>query len=126
MRGLLDTSVFIAREQARALGGLPDEAAVSVMTLAELHLGVLLADSPEVRAVRVKTLGEVERSFDPLPVDDSVARSFASIAAAARRAGRKPRIVDALIAATAVAHGLPVFTQDEDFAEMPEVQVVRI
>lgn len=125
-RGLLDTSVFIAREAGRPLGGLPDGAAISVLTLAELHLGVLLADEPGVRAARVRTLGSVEALFEPLPIDAAVARTFAALVAEARRAGRRPKVMDALIAATAVAHGLPVYTQDEDFQALPRVQVVRV
>ncbi|MGH2675954.1 MAG: PIN domain-containing protein [Actinomycetota bacterium] len=126
MRGLLDTSVFVAREQNRPLDGLPDEGAISVITLAELHLGVLLADGTSVRARRLRTVGRVERMFDPLPVDDVVARIFAEIVAEARRGGRRPKIMDTFIAATGIAHGLPVFTQDADFDVIPQVDVVRV
>lgn len=126
MRGLLDTSVFIGQEQERDLAPLPDEAAISVMTLAELHVGVLLAAGPKVRAQRLRTLSRVEGTFDPLPVEDSVARSFAEIAADARRKRRHPRVVDALIAATAVAHDLPLYSQDQDFALMPRVHLVLV
>lgn len=126
MTGLLDTSVFVAQEQGRPLGKLPDRAAISVVTLAELHLGVLLAGEPAVQALRLRTLSEVERTFDPLPVDADVARSFAVIVAEARRAGKRPKIMDAWIAATAVAHRIPVYTQDADFSEMPQVEVVAV
>lgn len=126
MKGLLDTTVLIAREQGRPLGGLPEESAISVVTLAELHIGVLLADEPRIRAQRMRSLSEVERSFDPLPVDTDVARNFAMIVADARKRGRKPKIMDAWIAATAVTHDLPVYTQDVDFDELAEVQVVRV
>lgn len=126
MRGLLDTSVFVARERERPVERLPDEAAISVMTLGELHLGVLVARDPASRAKRLRTLTEVERRFDALPVDDTVARRFAEIAAEARRLGRRPQVVDTLIAATAATHGIPVFTQDADFEAIPGVEVVRV
>ena len=126
MRGLLDTSVFVAREQDRPLGELPDEAAISVMTLAELHVGVLVAEDPIVRAQRLRTLTLVERTFDALPVDDQVARRFVEIVAAARRQGHRPTIVDALIAATAIRHDLPLYTQDDDFGSIPGVHAVRM
>lgn len=126
MRGVLDTSVLVAREQERPLGDLPDEAAISVVTVAELHLGVLLADDPRVRAERLRTLSNVERSFDALPIDDEVARAFAVIVADARRRGRKPKITDAWIAATALAHTLPLFTQDAGFDDLAGVQVIRV
>lgn len=126
MRGLLDTSVFVAREQARPIADLPEEAAISVVTLAELHIGVLVADDTGVRAQRLRTLSEVERTFDPLPVDDEVARAFARLAAGARKEGRRPKIMDTFIAATALTHELPVYTQDEDFDGLPGVQVVHV
>ena len=126
MRGLLDTSVFVAREQGRPLGRLPDEAAVSVVTLAELHLGVLLAEEPRIRSVRLHTLSTVERTFDALPVDDDVARAFAVIVAEARRKRARPKIMDAWIAATAVANHIPVFTQDTDFASFLDVEVLQV
>ncbi len=126
MKGLLDTTVLIAREQGRPLGALPEESAISVVTLAELHIGVLLADEPRMRAQRMRSLSEVERSFDALPVDKDVARNFAVIVADARKRGKKPKIMDAWIAATAVSHDLPVYTQDVDFDDLAEVHVVRV
>lgn len=125
-RGLLDTSVFIARESGRRLGDLPDAAAVSVVTVAELHLGVLMAQGAAVRARRLRTLTAVQDLFEPLAIDAEVARRFAELAAAARRQGKKPKIMDTWIAATAAAHDLVVYTQDEDFAEIPGVAVQRV
>jgi predicted nucleic acid-binding protein len=126
MRGLLDTSVFVAREAGRPLDNLPDEPAVSVITLGELHLGVLRAKDGETRARRLRTVSRVEREFDAIPIDAEVARTFASIVAEARAAGRRPHAMDAWIAATAVRHGLVVFTQDADFDGIPQVQVQRV
>jgi len=125
-RGLLDTSVFVARENQRPLGALPDTAAVSVVTIAELHLGVLMAEDPQIRAQRLRTLSAVEALFEPLPIDAAVARAFAELAAEARRQGKRPKIMDTWIAATAVALDLPVYTQDEDFLAIPHVQVIRV
>lgn len=127
MRGLLDTSVFIAGEQGRALDEerLPDEAAVSVVTVAELQLGVHLAATEDVRARRLATLGAVQAAYLPLPVDAAVASAFAALVAAARRAGRRPRVQDAWIAATARAHHVPVYSQDADFEHL-DVAVVRV
>ena len=126
MRGLLDRSVFIAREAGRPLEGLPDELAVSVMTLGELHLGVLRATDGQTRARRLRTVSRVEREFDAIPIDAEIARTFASIIAETRAAGRRPHGMDAWIAATAVRHGLVVFTQDADFPDIPQVKVQRV
>jgi predicted nucleic acid-binding protein len=126
MKGLLDTSVFVAREAGRSLESLPDEPAISVVTLAELHLGVLLAKDGLTRAKRLRTVTRVERKFDAIPIDSEVARTFASIAGQARAAGRRPRVMDLWIAATGVRHGLVVFTQDADFDDIPQVQVQRV
>jgi predicted nucleic acid-binding protein len=123
--GLLDTSVFVARESDRPLAALPDEGRVSVVTVAELRIGVLMVDDPSIRAQRMRTLTEVE-ALEPLPVDDDAARAFAEIVADSRRRGRRPKILDALIAATARARTLPVYTQDADFEDMAGITVVRV
>lgn len=125
MSGLLDTSVFVARESGRPLASLPDEGRVSVITLAELRIGVLVADDVSIRAQRLRTLSEVE-ALEPLPVDDAAARAFAEIAADSRRRGKRPKILDALIAATASSRAMPVYIQDADFEGMVGVQVVRV
>jgi len=126
MKGLLDTSVFIAGEAGRPIESLPDEPAVSVVTLAELHLGVLRARDAQTRARRLRTVSRVEREYDAIPIDAEVARTFASIVGDARAAGRRPKVMDVWIAATGVRHGLVVFTQDADFADIPQVQVQRV
>jgi predicted nucleic acid-binding protein len=123
--GLLDTSVFVARESDRPLGSLPDDGRVSVITVAELRIGVLVTDDPAIRAQRMRTLSAVE-ALEPLPVDDSAARAFAEIVADSRTRGQRPRILGALIAATAVSRGIPVYTQDADFEDMARVEVVRV
>ncbi len=125
-RGLLDTSVFIAAERGRPLGPSPDDAFLSVVTLAELNLGVLMAADPEIRALRLRTLAYVHTAFDALPIDGQVATICAELNAAARRQGKRPRVNDLWIAATAVSHDLPVYTQDDDFLAIPLVRVVRI
>jgi predicted nucleic acid-binding protein len=127
VRGLLDTSVFIAGEQGRVLATelLPDEAAISVITIAELELGVHLASSEEVRGRRLRTLHALRETYVALPIDESVASAFAEIVAIARRAGRRPRVQDTWIAATARAHGVAVYSQDGDFDDLA-VDVVRV
>jgi predicted nucleic acid-binding protein len=127
VRGLLDTSIFIADEQGREVDSsrLPDEAAVSVVTLAELELGVHMAGSEESRGSRLRTLQAIRPTYVALPVDDDVASAFAELVATARRAGRRPKIQDTWIAATARAHQVAVFTQDDDFADLA-IEAVRV
>ena len=127
MRGLLDTSVFIADEEGRPLASdtLPDEAAISVITLAELELGVHMAASEAVRGVRLRTLQATQSTYVALPIDAAVASAFAELVAIARRAGGRPKVQDAWIAATARAVGVPVYTQDRDFDDL-SVDVVRV
>lgn len=85
-----------------------------------------MADDPVTRATRLRTLSSVEEVFDPLPVTVDVTRIFAELAAEARREGRRPKIMDTWIAATALSHDLPVYTQDSDFDSIPKVLVVRM
>ena len=125
-RGLLDTSIFIAEEAGRPLGPMPPQRATSVVTFAELHLGVLMADDPAVRARRLRTLSAARELFEPLPIDGTVARIFGELVAEARRRGRRPKVNDTWIAAIAVANDLPVYTQDDDFTGIPRVRVVRV
>jgi predicted nucleic acid-binding protein len=125
-RGLLDTSVFIAREAGRPLGDLPEAAAILVVTIAELHPGVLMAHGSPARARRLRTLAAVQSTFEPLPIDSDVARTFAELVAKARRRGRRPKIMDMWIAATAVTHNLPVYTQGEDFVAIPDVRLHQV
>jgi predicted nucleic acid-binding protein len=125
-RAIADTSVFIAREIGRPLGELPDEIAVSVITAAELELGVLRARDAATRATRLATLSQVRSQYPLLQIDDATASAFARIADEELRAGRKLRRHDTWIAATAMRHGVPVVTQDDDFTSFASVNVIRV
>ena len=126
MRGLLDTSVVIGTMVA----DLPEQAAISAATLAELHFGVHLAKDETARALRLRRLGEIEARFAALPVDEAVARAYGELAAVTVGAGRKvrTRVIDLLIAATARVHEVPLFTRNaqdfEPFAEVIDLRVV--
>lgn len=112
---LADTSVFVAAEQGRPLGVPPaGDARVSVATLTELGVGVRRASSEPLRKLRRSTMERAHR-FIALPYDEAVADRLAELLAAARDAGRRAGAMDAIIAATALAHGLAVWTQDDDF-----------
>ncbi len=124
-RAIADTSVFIAQEAGRDLGPIPNDLAVSVITTAELELGVLRAKDTATRALRLATLSRA-RARQPLPIDAEVGSCFARIAATEREAGRKVRLHDAWIAATAMRHGAAVVTQDADFSVFTEVAVIRV
>jgi len=119
-RGVLDTSVLIATD----VTPIPGELAISVVSLAELRFGVLVAKSDEARAARLTRLTALQRRFDPLPVDDAVADSYGQLAARVARAGRQPRarVMDLLIAATAHAHDASVYTRNpEDLAGLDDL-----
>ncbi|WP_239341803.1 type II toxin-antitoxin system VapC family toxin [Frankia sp. CiP3] len=119
-QGLLDTNILILRRWVN-VAELPDEMAISVVTLAELSAGPHqvrrndeqdLYDEHAERARRMEILQRVENEFDPIPFDAEAARVYGRLSAAIVAAGRKPRrrIADLMIAATAVAEGLPLFT----------------
>jgi len=118
---LADTSVFVAAEQRRPLGPPPEgDARISVATLTELGVGVRRADDERLRALREATLSRVRR-FIALPYDEPVAERLADLLAAARTQRRRAGAMDAIIAATALAHGLTVWTQDDDFEILAEL-----
>jgi predicted nucleic acid-binding protein len=125
-RALADTSIFIGLENKRFSDAkVLTQAFVSIVTIAELRLGVLSARTLEVRAQRLATLRLAE-SLDPLPVDDSVADAWAILVASLRGTGKKAFQNDSWIAATAIAHRMPIATQDGDYEKMPGVRVIRI
>ncbi len=97
-----------------------------MITVAELRIGVLVAEGPARRASRLATLEAATRDHRPLPVDDRVAEAFAGLVAQLRAAGRNPRVLDTLIAATALAHDAVVVTQDDDFDQLPGVTVLKV
>ncbi len=128
-RGLLDTSVFIAQEGRELdVSALPDEVAVSVVTYGELRAGVLAATDVSVRSRRLSTLQTVS-DLHPLPVDTAVADQWARLRLLLVAAGRRVNVNDTWIAATALAHGVPVVTQDADYralAEVSDLQVIAV
>ncbi len=124
-KAVADTSIFIAQETGRELGELPEKIAVSVVTVAELELGVLRAADPETRARRLSTLSRVQSTYPLLPIGPEVASCFARLAAGERSRGRRLRRHDTWIAATAMRHSAAVLTQDTDFSSFKEVAVIR-
>jgi tRNA(fMet)-specific endonuclease VapC len=128
-RGVLDTSTLIMLTRIADPGLLPTEPLITAITLAELSVGPLVAKTDEERAARQAHVQQAEADFDPLPFDAPAARAFGRVAAALRRAGRKPaaRAYDAMIAATAISRNLPVYTcNPEDFAGIDDLTVVAI
>lgn len=124
LRGLLDTSVVIAT----GVEELPDESAISVATLAELHFGVHVARSDKIRRARLQRLGEIESRLQALPVDDAVGRAYGALAHMVITAGRQPRtrVMDILIAATAKVHEAPLYTHNaNDFDVFEEILEIR-
>ncbi len=126
-RGVADTSVFIAREADRPLDvtALPDELAVSVITVGELRAGVLVADDVETRDRRLSTLAAV-LSLEPLPIDGEVADAWARLRVNLRDAGLRMPVNDSLIAATALAHDVPLVTQDRDHVAVAGLRIIAV
>lgn len=123
---LADTSVFIAVERDRPMSSsAPDRVAVSVVTVAELRLGVLAGGDGPARARRLETLTAVE-ALEPLPIDARVAHTWAALRLALRDAGRRMPVNDSWIAATAIAHDMPVASQDGDYDGIPGLRVLRM
>jgi tRNA(fMet)-specific endonuclease VapC len=128
-QGILDTSVVIAMRDITDPSALPEEPLITTVTLAELSAGPLVARDESERAARQAHLQQAEADFDPLPFDRASARAFGQVAASLRRSGRKTaaRAYDALIAATAMARGLPVYTCNAaDFEGIDGLRVVPV
>jgi predicted nucleic acid-binding protein len=128
-RGVLDTSTLILLTRIEDEGVLPLEPLITTVTLAELSVGPLLATSDQERAARQSHVQQAEADFDPLPFDVPAARAFGRAALAVRRSGRaiKPRAYDVMIAATALANGLPLYTcNPKDFAGIDGLTVVPV
>jgi predicted nucleic acid-binding protein len=126
-RALADTSLFIARESGRRLADvdLPDELAISVITLGELRAGVLAAADISTRDRRLATLAEA-LTFDAVLIDQPVADMWARLRLLLRDAGRRMPVNDSWIAATAMTLGVPVVTQDDDYVEVVGLLVIRV
>lgn len=127
--GVLDTSTVILLGRLGDVSALPDEPVITAVTLAELSGGPLVATTAEQRAARQAHLQAAEADFEPLPFDAAAARAFGRVAADLRSAGRKPtaRAFDAMIAATAIASGLPVHTcNPADFRGITDLVVVPV
>jgi predicted nucleic acid-binding protein len=126
-RAVADTSIFIARETGRPLdeADLPDELAISVITLGELRAGVLAAGDVETRDRRLTTLS-MALALEPLPVDQSVAEAWARLRVDLRDIGKRMPVNGSWIAATAIAREVPVVTQDDDYIELPHLQIIQV
>lgn len=128
-RGVLDTNTVIMLSRVTDATTLPEEPLITAVTLAELSVGPLVASTDAERAARQAHLQQAEADFDPLPFDAQAARAFGRVAASLRRSGRKvnARAYDAMIAATALANGLPVYTcNPNDFAGIEGLEVVSV
>jgi len=127
--GVLDTSTVILLPRLSDPTVLPTEPLITAVTLAELSVGPLVARSDQERAARQAHLQQAETDFDPIPFDAAAARAFGQVAASLRRSGRKStaRAYDAMIAATALANGLPVYTcNPADFSGIDGLEVIGI
>jgi len=128
-RGILDTSAVILLPRITDPAALPIEPVTTAVTLAELSVGPLVARDERERAARQAHLQQAEADFTPLPFDAAAARAFGRVAASLRKAGRKPaaRSYDAMIAATALANDLPVYTANpHDFEEIDGLEIVAV
>ena len=126
-RALADTSLFIARESGWSLAQieLPDELAISVITIGELRAGVLAAADVQTRDLRLATLAEA-LTFEAVPIDQPVAETWARLRLLLRDAGLKMPVNDSWIAATAMTLAVPVVTQDDDYVEVSGLSVLRV
>jgi predicted nucleic acid-binding protein len=125
--GLLDTSTVLTLSRLPDASSLPEVALISAVTLAELSVGPLVAADEAERARRLALVQQAEADFDPIPFDAAAARAFGIVASWYRRSGRKPaaRSFDAMIAATAIANGLPLYTANPSDFDGIEGLIVR-
>jgi predicted nucleic acid-binding protein len=126
-RGIADTSVFIARESGRPLveANLPDELAISVITIGELRAGVLAAADVETRDRRLATLTEA-LTLEPIAVDQSVAEAWARLRVVLRDMHKRMPVNNSWIAATAISLGAPVVSQDDDYIDVPGLEIIQV
>ncbi|MCB9390688.1 MAG: type II toxin-antitoxin system VapC family toxin [Acidimicrobiia bacterium] len=126
-RAIADTSIFIAQESGRALNtsALPEQMAVSVITIGELRAGVLAATDVATRDRRLRTLTAAMQT-NPIEIDVSIAESWATLRVTLREAGRRMPLNDSWIAATAMSYSVPVLTQDLDFPTLPGLDVIHV
>jgi hypothetical protein len=128
-RGVLDTSTVILLARLQDPAALPAEPLITAVTLAELSVGPLVTSDRRERAASQAHLQQAEADFDPLPFDANAARAFGRVAASLRRARRKTsaRSYDAMIAATALANNLPLYTcNPDDFRGIDDLQVIAV
>jgi predicted nucleic acid-binding protein len=125
LRALADTSVLVGLEQGRVQPSKLPPLTVSTITIGELRFGLLAARNETIRAIRLRTLQDALK-LEPLPVDEQVADAWSEMRVALRSAGHKLDINDSWIAATAIAHGLPLVTQDRDYDGVPGLDVVKL
>lgn len=128
-RGVLDTSTVILLPRLTEAAALPTEPVITAVTLAELSVGPLVTDDGQERAARQAHLQQAEADFDPLPFDAAAARAFGRVAASLRQAGRKTaaRAYDAMIAATAIANDLPLYTCNPgDFEGIDDLRLIAL
>ncbi len=125
--GLADTTIFVARESGRPLevASLPDLIGVSVITIGELRAGVLAAAEVETRDRRLATLTQA-LALDPIPIDGVVSESWARLRLLLRDSQQWMPVTDSWIAATALALGVPVVTQDDDYVDVPGLLVIKV
>jgi tRNA(fMet)-specific endonuclease VapC len=129
IRGILDTSTVIMIGRLEDASALPEEPLITAVTLAELSVGPLVAADVRERAARQEHLQQAEADFDPLPFDAAAARAFGGVAASLRRVGRmtSARAYDAMIAATALANDLPIYTcNPTDFSGIDGLEVLPV
>ncbi|MEK7292587.1 MAG: type II toxin-antitoxin system VapC family toxin [Actinomycetota bacterium] len=126
-RGLLDTSIFIAFETGRLVNSnlLPDELAVSVVTIGELQVGILTAKDAAAKSKRLKTYRGALR-FNPVDIDQQIAEDWATLRVTLRESGRSVSVNDLWIAATALALGVPLVTQDQGLVGLPNIETILV